>query len=76
MELREVDINEIKPYENNPRNNDNAVNAVMESIKQCGYFIPSEGICRCQRCNETRCSVLYLVRRCKGMIFQRGLQEK
>ena len=40
MELREVDINEIKPYENNPRNNDNAVDAVMESIKQCGYIAP------------------------------------
>ena len=31
---------EIKPYANNPRNNDGAVDAVLESIKQCGYISP------------------------------------
>lgn len=30
----------IKPYENNPRINDNAVDDVVESIKQCGYIAP------------------------------------
>lgn len=33
-------INEIRPYENNPRINDNAVNAVVKSIRQCGYIAP------------------------------------
>ena len=33
-------ITEIKPYEKNPRFNDNAVEAVKESIKQCGYISP------------------------------------
>lgn len=31
---------DIKPYDNNPRINDNAVEAVMESIKQCEYIAP------------------------------------
>ena len=31
---------EIIPYENNPRKNDDAVKAVAESIKQCGYIAP------------------------------------
>lgn len=33
-------ITEIHPYEKNPRLNDNAVEAVKESIKQCGYISP------------------------------------
>lgn len=33
-------ISDIHPYPNNPRNNDNAVDAVVESIKQCGYIAP------------------------------------
>lgn len=40
MELKSLPIDEIKPYENNPRNNDNAVDAVAESIKQCTYIQP------------------------------------
>lgn len=40
MELVKVKLSEIKPYENNPRKNDDAVEAVMESIKQCGYVAP------------------------------------
>ena len=31
---------DIVPYENNPRKNDKAVDAVVESIKQCGYVAP------------------------------------
>lgn len=31
---------EIKPYENNPRNNDEAVKYVAESIKQFGFKVP------------------------------------
>ena len=37
MEIRKVPLSQIVPYENNPRKNDGAVEAVAESIKQCGY---------------------------------------
>lgn len=40
MELKKVSVKDIIPYDNNPRKNDNAVDAVMESIKQCGYIAP------------------------------------
>lgn len=33
-------LSEIKPYENNPRINDEAVDDVVESIKQCSYIAP------------------------------------
>ena len=33
-------INTIKPYEHNPRNNDNAVDAVANSIKEFGFKVP------------------------------------
>lgn len=35
-----VNIKSLKPYKNNPRKNDEAVPAVQESIKQCGYITP------------------------------------
>lgn len=34
------DIKTIKPYEKNPRRNDNAVDSVAESIKQFGFKVP------------------------------------
>ncbi len=40
MELVEKKISELIPYANNPRKNDGAVDAVVESIKQCGYISP------------------------------------
>ena len=40
MDLIQMPIGQIKPYENNPRNNDSAVDAVAESIRQCGYVAP------------------------------------
>jgi len=40
MELVKVNIEELIPYENNPRINDGAVEAVAESIKQCEYVTP------------------------------------
>lgn len=40
MELIEKKLSELIPYANNPRKNDGAVDAVMESIKQCGYISP------------------------------------
>ena len=33
-------LSDICPYKNNPRKNDPAVNAVVESIRQCGYIAP------------------------------------
>lgn len=40
MELVKVKIEEVKPYERNARKNDEAVKAVVESIKQCEYVAP------------------------------------
>lgn len=40
MEIQNVPLEEITPYSKNPRKNDQAVHAVMESIKQCGYVAP------------------------------------
>ena len=40
MELRKVKLADIKPYENNARKNDKAVDAVAESIRQCEYIAP------------------------------------
>lgn len=40
MELKRVPLEQIKPYGSNPRINDEAVDAVAESIKQCGYCAP------------------------------------
>ena len=39
-QLKTVKLNDIVPYENNPRHNDQAVDAVKESIKQCEYIAP------------------------------------
>lgn len=33
-------INEIFPYENNPRNNENAVKEVASSIENFGFLVP------------------------------------
>lgn len=40
MTVQSKKLEEVHPYENNPRRNDGAVNAVAESIKQCGYIAP------------------------------------
>ena len=40
MKLKTVPIAKIVPYERNPRKNDQAVEAVAESIRQCGYVAP------------------------------------
>lgn len=39
-ELLTININDIVPYENNPRNNDAAVDAVANSIKEFGFKVP------------------------------------
>lgn len=40
MQLIELSIDEIIPYENNPRKNDSAVDKVAESIKEFGFKVP------------------------------------
>lgn len=40
MELITRKLREIHPYPNNPRKNDKSVDAVAESIAQCGYCAP------------------------------------
>lgn len=40
MKIIEFSINELIPYENNPRINDNAIEPVMNSIKEFGFKIP------------------------------------
>lgn len=40
MEVKNVDIDSIKPYKNNPRNNDDAVDATANSIKEFGWQQP------------------------------------
>lgn len=40
MQIELIHIDKIKPYENNPRNNDAAVDKVAESINEFGFKIP------------------------------------
>lgn len=40
LSIKILDVENIKNYENNPRHNDNAVDAVAESIKQFGFKVP------------------------------------
>ena len=40
MEYIKKRLEDMKPYENNPRFNDDAVDDVAESIRQCGYIAP------------------------------------
>lgn len=51
MQIFEKALSEIKPYENNPRSNDNAVPAVVASICEFGFKVPividSDGVIVC-----------------------------
>jgi ParB-like chromosome segregation protein Spo0J len=40
MDIIEMKLNDLHPYENNPRYNDDAVEAVASSIKQFGFKVP------------------------------------
>lgn len=40
MQITYIPIGELKPYKNNPRKNDNAVDAVAASIKEFGFKVP------------------------------------
>lgn len=40
MNVKEINIKDIRPYEKNPRKNNSAVAYVAESIKQFGFKVP------------------------------------
>lgn len=40
MKIISKKIEELKPYENNPRNNENAIDYVANSIKEFGFKVP------------------------------------
>lgn len=40
MQIQEIDIKQIKPYEKNPRKNDKSIPFVLESIEQFGFKVP------------------------------------
>lgn len=40
MEIIEVGVGDLKPYEHNPRNNDEAISAVAKSIEEFGFKVP------------------------------------
>jgi len=40
LNIIEININDIKEYENNPRNNENAIEPVANSIKEFGFKVP------------------------------------
>lgn len=40
MEIKMFNVNDLKPYENNPRFNDDAVEYVAKSIKEFGFKVP------------------------------------
>lgn len=40
MKVQDIAITKLKPYENNPRINDRAVDAVAASIKEFGFKVP------------------------------------
>lgn len=40
MEIKMIKVEDIKPYENNPRFNDEAVEYVAKSIKEFGFKVP------------------------------------
>lgn len=40
MQIVEKRLDEIKPYDNNPRKNDEAVKYVANSIKEFGFKVP------------------------------------
>ena len=40
MYIKEISISQLHEYENNPRNNDGAVDAVAASIQEFGFKVP------------------------------------
>ena len=40
MKIKNMKIDDLIPYENNPRNNEEAIEFVANSIKQFGFKVP------------------------------------
>ncbi len=40
LEVQEIEVNKLRPWEDNPRRNDHAVEAVAESIRTFGFNVP------------------------------------
>ena len=40
MNVQNISLNDIHPYEKNPRKNDEAVSAVAASIREFGFLVP------------------------------------
>jgi ParB/RepB/Spo0J family partition protein len=40
LQVQDLEIEKLHPWENNPRKNDHAVNAVAESIRSFGFNVP------------------------------------
>ena len=40
MQIKYFKVGDLKPYKNNPRKNDEAVDAVANSIKEFGFKVP------------------------------------
>ncbi|MGW8255849.1 MAG: ParB N-terminal domain-containing protein [Thermoguttaceae bacterium] len=40
MEIKSIPIDELKPWDKNPRINDDAIDAVANSIQTCGFNVP------------------------------------
>lgn len=40
MQIHDISISRLHEYDNNPRNNDSAVDAVTESIREFGFKVP------------------------------------
>ena len=40
MNIKDININDLKEYENNPRHNEAAIDKVVESIKEFGFKVP------------------------------------
>ena len=40
MDVKDFQLADLKPYDKNPRRNDNAVDAVANSIRQFGFKVP------------------------------------
>ena len=79
IEMRGID--EIRPYENNPRLNDDAVDAVAASIREFGFKVPIvmdgfgvivAGHTRRKLSNPILAILCYLLRSCLGRITTRS----
>ena len=78
MKMKTLRTSDIIPYENNPRINDNAVEAVAESIRQCTYVQPiitDENLVILAGHTRLKALKLLGITECKVLIYE-GLTEE